>query len=53
MSEARKCDRCGSFYGADAGSLVTIAAIDGGDEFDLCDECAESLLAWMEDEVEE
>lgn len=43
--KATKCDRCGKFF-VDGGKKVKI--IDKRTS-DLCDECMEKLLKWMEE----
>ena len=60
MSDAKKCDRCGRYYGTDATRAVTVDSIpiEGIDigvfrnihhtfRCDLCEECAEELLKFM------
>lgn len=61
MADAKKCDRCGSYY--DDGSskdksfkvngetVYQIALINSSDrricEYDLCDQCTRDLFHWM------
>lgn len=60
MSDAKKCDRCGRYYGTDATRAVTVDSmpIEAVDicavrnifhtfRCDLCEECAEELLKFM------
>ena len=60
MSDARKCDRCGRYYGTDTTRTVAVDSIpiEGIDigmvknvyrtfRCDLCEECTEELLKFM------
>lgn len=51
-----KCDRCGKVY-ADGGKKMIIIVesdirIEPKKEFDICDDCAKSLIKWTEGEEE-
>lgn len=50
--KAKKCDRCNKFYETnnDAGVQLTIDRLKSYDfmYYDLCDECAEKLIKFLE-----
>ena len=68
MADAKKCDRCGSYYDdgrskdksfkVNGRTVHQMALIDDCDnricEYDLCDQCARDLFHWLcnEEEVE-
>lgn len=55
MADAKKCDRCGSFYdrGArpDSDYLLSKYTKDASKLIDLCPTCTNLLELWMEDKV--
>lgn len=63
MANAKRCDRCGKFYMNDD-SKITIGGLyvdyislisTGGsviDRHDLCNDCVEHLLEWLDNETE-
>lgn len=56
MADAKKCDRCGSYYDRiarpDSDYLLTKYTKDASKLIDLCPECTKLLNLWMEGKAE-
>lgn len=48
MSEAKRCDRCGTFFESHLGGYIIKKKVSSTQGFDLCAKCYYELNNWLE-----